>query len=260
MPATDCWPAAAWKVPEESTADSNQVSVYLGAPKCGSKSLAELAQNKILDAVLLGLLDDLELLDDPMLFRGFPKSFLAICAARADELAASEHQGFIAAMLAHLLEGATHVDLYPFRRLPLGTIREILCSDRLKDMTILNLSGLFVGCPEEIWTTIDIIPHQPEVIYLLSPPSVDRTAESAEVKKTVPHYLAGGKCKLWDRVGSKRIIMSASISTALKSYASSHRGSTYVGNPQWERTYLNYLRELVRGDTMRLRLWPWMWW
>ncbi|KAG6356058.1 hypothetical protein INS49_015443 [Diaporthe citri] len=256
----NCWPAAAWKLPEQPTADSNHVSVYLGAPKCGSKSLGELAQNKILDAVLLGLLDDLELLDYPMLIRGFQKSFLAICSARADELAASEHQGIIAAMLARLMDGANHVDLYPFRQLPLSTIREILCSDRLKDMKILNLSGLFAECPEEIWTTLDAIPHQPEVVYLLSPPSVDRTAERAVIKRTVPHYIAGGRCKFWDRVGSKRIIMSASISTALMSYASSHRGSNFQSNPQWERTYLNYLRELVRGDTMRLRLWPWMWW
>ncbi|KAL2272569.1 hypothetical protein FJTKL_06289 [Diaporthe vaccinii] len=254
----DCWPSAAWKLPEQPRVDSNQVSVYLGAR--GSKSLGELAQNKIVDAVLLGLLDDLELLDYPMRIRGFPKSFLATCAARADELAASQHQGIIAAILALLLEGATHVDLYPFRQLPLGTIREILCSDRLKDMKILNLSGLFARCPKEIWPTLDAIPHQPEVVYLLSPPSVDRTAERAIIKRTVPHYIAGGRCKFWDRAGSKRIIMSASISTALMSYASSHRGSNWQRNPQWERTHLNYLRELAWGDTMRLRLWPWMWW
>lgn len=191
-----------------------------------------------------------------MLIRGFPKSFLATCAARADELASSEHQGVIAAMLAVLLEGATHVDLYPFRQIPLCTIREILRSDRLRDVKTLNLSGLFAGSSAEIWTTLDAISHQPEVVYLLSPPTVDRAIEEMEIKSTIPHYIAGGKCKFWDRVGSKRIIMSASISTALTSYGS-RRPRNDLG---WEVTQLKYLGELVRGDTMRLRLWPWMWW
>lgn len=226
----------------------------LGAPKRGIKSLSELAQNKIIDAVILGLFDDLELLDYPMLIRGFTKSFLAVCASRADELAASEHQDFIAAMLARLLEGANCVDLYPFRQLPLDTIRRILGSNRLIAMKILNLSGVFVDCPGEIWTTLDAIPHDPEVVYILSPPSVDRATENAEIKKTIPHYFAGGKCKFWDRVGSKKIIMSASIYTALKLYGSSYRKDNYLA----ELTWFKCLRELARGDTMRLRLWPWM--
>lgn len=226
----------------------------LGAPKRGTKSLADLAQNKIIDAVILGLFDDLELLDYPMLIRGFTKSFLAACASRADELAASEHQEIVAAMLARLLEGATCVDLYPFRQLPLGTIREILGSNHLRAMKILNLSGVFVECPGEIWTTLDAIPHNPDVVYILSPPSVDRAAENAEIRRAIPHYFAGGNCKFWDRMGSKKIIMSASISTALKLYGSSYRKADYLG----ELTWFKCLRELARGDTMRLRLWPWM--
>lgn len=148
------------------------------------------------------------------------------------------------------------MDLYPFRQLPLGTIRAILCSDRLRDVKILNLSGLFIGSPAETWKTIDIIPHQPEVVYILSPPTMDRAIEEMEIKSTIPHYLAGGKCKFWDRVGSKRIITSESISTALVSYGS-RRPRNYLDN---EVDRLKYLRELVRGDTMRLRLWPWMLW
>lgn len=191
-----------------------------------------------------------------MLTRGFPKSFLATCASRADELAASEHQEIIAAMLARLLEGVDHVDFYPFRRLQVDTIRAIIRSDRLRGMKSLNLSGLFDGSPEEIWKTLDAIPHQPEMIYILSPPSMDRTAEKAGIKTTIPHYTRGRQPNFWDRVGSKNIVMSSSVSTALMSFASSQRKS----NLQWEHTHLNYLRELVRGDTMRLRLWPWMWW
>lgn len=236
--------------------DAVQVSHYTSAQKRGAKPLSKLAQDKILDAVLLGLLDDLKLLDDPMLFRGFPKSFLATCAARADELAASKYQHFIAAIIALLLEGEPHVDLYPFRQLPAGTIREILRSDRLRDMKSLNLSGHFVGSPWQIWTTLDAIAHKPEVVYILSPPSVNRATERIETKNTVPHYLAGWESKFWDRVGSMRIVMSASISTALTSYASPNRFSS----TQWELTYLNYLRELAQGDTNRLRMWPWMWW
>lgn len=244
-------------MPDQPLADSTRLPVHtqgLGAPKRGIKSLADLAQNKIIDAVILGLFDDLELLDNPMLFRGFTKSFLAACASRAAELAASEHQEFIAAMLARLLEGAAVVDLYPFRQLPLGTIREILRSNRLKAMEILNLSGVFVDCPGEIWTTLDTIPHNPEVVYILSPPSVDKVVESAEIQRAIPHYFAGGECKFWDRVGSKKIIMSASISTALYLYGSSYRKDNYLA----EFTWFKCLRELTRGDTMRLRLWPWM--
>lgn len=226
----------------------------LGAPKRGIKSLADLAQDKIIDAVILGLFDDLELLDYPMLIRGFTKSFLAACASRADELAASEHQETVAAMLARLLEGATCVDLYPFRQLPQGTIREILGSNRLRAMKILNLSGIFLECPGEIWTTLDAIPHDPEVVYILSPPSVDKAAEIAETKKAIIHYFTGEKCKFWDRVGSKKIILSASISTALKLYGSSYQKDNYLA----ELTWFKCLRELARGDTMRLRLWPWM--
>lgn len=191
-----------------------------------------------------------------MLIRGFPRSFLATCAARGDELGASEHQDTIAALLSRLLEGVAHVDLYPFRKLPVDTIRAILRSDHLRDMKSLNLSGLFVGLPAEIWANLDSIPHQPEVIYLLSPPDVDRAKEKIDIRQTIPHYMAGGRCRFWDRMGSKKIIMSASLSTALKSYVSPEPSRKV----EWKVTCLPYLRELIRGDTMRLRLWPWMWW
>ncbi|KAL1847225.1 hypothetical protein Daus18300_014019 [Diaporthe australafricana] len=167
-----CWPSTAWKSSEQTAADSNQLSLSASpeVPRSRIKSLGELARNKAVDAITSGLLEDLQLLDDLLVLPQFQRSFLATCAVRADCLATSEYQSTVAALLALLLEGVLHVDLYPFRKLPPATIREILKSDRLKDMKSLNLSGIFARPDiKELEDTLDAIPRQLECVYLLSP-------------------------------------------------------------------------------------------
>lgn len=189
------------------------------------------------------------------MFKGLQKSFLGICAARVEELAAFERQETIAELLSRLLEGAEHVDFYPFRKLPMTTILEVLNSDRLRNVKSLNLSGLFAGAPERIWTTLDTIPHQTEVVYLLSPPSAEKASEDAAVIRSMPPFI--GRDGFWERMGSKKIIMSACISTALLSYCATHPGV----NLGWKQMYLRYLRELISGDALRLQLVPHTtWW
>jgi hypothetical protein len=208
-----------------------------------------------LDAIFSELLDDLDLLNEPLLFSGFSKSFLSICAARVDELAAFKHQDMVGTLLARLLEGTDHVNLYPFRQLPVSTVFQVLQSDRLREMKSLNLSGIFGGCPQEIWTTLDAIPYQPEVVYLLSPPNEDKASEEAAVMRSIPHY--NGQDQFWEQLGSTKIILSGAISTALKSYCSIPPSA----NLNWKHMYLTYLRELVSGDTHRLQLLPHTtWW
>lgn len=185
-----------------------------------------------------------------MLFRGFPKSFLAICAARVDELAAFEHQETIAELLSRLFEQSDHVDLYPFRQLPLGTILQILRSERLKNMKTLNLSGHFIERPEEIWPALDAITHKPEVVYLLSPPSADKVSDEWAAMGSIPRY--DGTDQIWERLGSMEIILSASISDTLESYSPAEANP----NVELKRVYLRYLCKLILGDTSRLPLFP----
>lgn len=246
-----CWPSRAWKSSGQLDAYTEQdtVSVYHEPPRRGPRSLSEHARDKVLDAILSNLLDDLDLLNEPMMFRGFPKSFLTICAARVDELVAFEHQDTIAELLSRLFEQSDHVDLYPFRQLSMGTILQILRSERLKNMKTLNLSGHFIGCPQEIWTALDAITHKPEVVYLLSPPSADKASEESAVMGSIPPY--DGTDNIWERLGSMEIILSASISTTLVSYSPNERA-----NPDLKCMYLRYLSKLILGDQPSPQLLP----
>lgn len=205
--------------------------------------------------ILTNLLDDLDLLNEPILYRGFPQSFLSVCARRVNELVAFEDQDIIADLLARLLQGTEHVDLYPFRALPIRTILLTLQNDRLKGLKTINLSGLFAGYPDQIWTTIDALPQRPEAVYLLSPPSADKADEHEAVLSSFPSYT--GRNTFWDRMGSTKIIMSAALSTAVVSHCSSRR-STTLG---WKQMSISYLRELVSGDAYRLQMLPHSsWW
>ncbi|KAG8163325.1 hypothetical protein KVR01_006622 [Diaporthe batatas] len=247
-----CWSAKAWNSMGQLDAYSIDASASSRdmASSRGAKSLSELSQERILDAILTGHLDDLDLLNEPMLFRGFLQSFLSLCAKRVDELAVFEDQELIAELLARLLEGIDHVDLYPFRVLPIGTILLTLHSDRLKGLTTINLSGLFDGCPEMIWTALDNLTTRPEVVYLLSPPSADKASDEEAVLDSFPPNTWWNT--FWDRMGPTKIIMSAAISAAVVSHCS-NRPSTTLGQKQIS---ISHLREILSGDTLRLQKLP----
>lgn len=250
--STGCWPAKAWNSTGQLEAYSNQTSGFTNevAHNRGVRSLSELAQMRVLDAILTDLLDDLDLLNEPMSFRGFPQSFLSVCARRVNELAVFKDQEMIAELLARLFQGTDHVDLYPFRMLPTRTILLALHSNRIKGLKTINLSGLFIGHPERIWTAIDVLPSRPEVVYLLSPPSSDKATENEAVLTSFPSYT--GRNTFWERMGSTKIIMSAALATAVVSHCSTRR-STTMG---WKQMSISYLRDIIAGDTYRLQMLP----
>ncbi|KAJ0114853.1 hypothetical protein J7T55_004595 [Diaporthe amygdali] len=214
-----CWPSPMWNLSQQETTGLSQlsISVHPRAQKSQVKSLRKLTEHKILDAIVSGVLDDLNLLDNALQIPGFPKDFLDTCISRADLLAASDNQNLIAKLLARLLEGLAHVNLYPFRKLPIETLREILHSDNLNDMKSLNISGLFVGSSKDIIPIFNAIPRQLECVYLLQPPGPANRLKDKEAAIMV--NLSDFIMRKGDEIleDGKKILTSANLATALDS-------------------------------------------
>lgn len=236
-----CWPSPIWNLTQQETMGLSQlsISVHQGAQKSQVKSLRKLTEDKILDAIVSGVLDDLNLLDNALQIPAFPKTFLATCISRADLLAASDNQNLIAKLLARLLEGLAHVDLYPFRKLPIETLREILRSDNLKDMKSLNLSGLFVGSPKDIIPIFNAIPRQLDCVYLLHPPGANRLKEKeAAIMVNLSDFIMRKGDEI--REDGKKILTSANLATALDAFA-------HLGGLTKDRRALARLRWRIDG-------------
>lgn len=169
----DCWPDGHWQT-TPGGGDSKAGPARTGSSKMSVPSLRTLSQNKLFQYLVSSEEPpDLTLLDQPMLFRDFPRDLQSYLTENADTLCKSP---YAVEILKKAFWGEKVFDFSPFQgKLPADDLIALASSEALENVKVANLSGF--DSPTDATTVAAVLEHfKLDSLYLLARP--DRSTEN----------------------------------------------------------------------------------
>lgn len=172
----DCWPDGDWQT-TLGAGDSKSRPARTGSNKGSVPSLRTLSQNKLFQYLVSSEEPpDLTLLDQPMLFRNFPRDLQRYLIENADTLCKSP---YAVEILKKAFGGEKVFDFSPFQgKLPADDLIALASSEALENVKVANLSGF--DSPTNATTVAAVLEHlKLDSLYLLARPyrSTENTSE-----------------------------------------------------------------------------------
>lgn len=169
----DCWPDGDWQTTPGGD-DSKVGPSRTRSNKVSVPSLRTLSQNKLFEYLVSSdEPPDLTLLDQPMLFRDFPRDLQRYLTENADTLCKSP---YAVEILKKAFWGEKVFDFSPFQgKLPADDLIALASSEALENVKVANLSGF--DSPTDATTVAAVLEHfKLDSLYLLARP--DRSTEN----------------------------------------------------------------------------------